>query len=272
MAVEGPASVCDDGLEIVEGIEAAVDDGLVEDGPERLGRLEFGRIGGQEDEPDGVWHVQVGLGVPARSVEHQDDAALWPGPRLAGKGGEQGLEEGLGDAVGEIPEDLAGGGLDEGGDVEPLEAVMAERDGALATGRPDPPCDRLQADAVLVGGKDLDRPLRMSRGFFGDDLGQLFLKASLSSGVAEAGFLGRGRCKVQPIARKASQPRCGATRSSPSSQAIQAATLTLVHKPPSGGDASRRSPSRSRSVGVSTVGGLALCRRWSPSEEGPCAL
>ena len=31
------------------------------------------------------------------------------------------------DAVGEIPEGLPAGGLDEGGDVEPFEAVVAER-------------------------------------------------------------------------------------------------------------------------------------------------
>jgi hypothetical protein len=77
---------------------------------------------------------------------------------------------------------------------------MAERDRALAPRRPDPAQDRLQADAVLVGGKDprssrgqaLDRPARVPGGLLGDGRGKLFLNASRSSGVAAAGWRGRG--------------------------------------------------------------------------------
>src|SRR3954470_6639837 len=49
------------------------------------------------------------------------------------------------------------GRLDEGGDVEPLIAVVAEGDRPLTFGHPDPAQDRLQANAVLVRGPDLDR-------------------------------------------------------------------------------------------------------------------
>src|SRR3954447_24449155 len=59
------------------------------------------------------------------------------------------------------PEGLARGRLHEGGDVQPLVAVMTQRDGPLAFGRPHPPEDRLQPDAVLVGGPDLDRLVRV---------------------------------------------------------------------------------------------------------------
>ena len=65
--------------------------------------------------------------------------------------------------------------------------------------------------------------------------GPYVLNASRSSGVAEAGWRGRGFCTDQPIAFRASQPRCGKTSASPSSPAIQAATFGLVHNPPSGG-------------------------------------
>jgi hypothetical protein len=51
---------------------------------------------------------------------------------------------------------------------------MAERHGPLASGGPDPAQDRLQPDAVLVRGPDLDRFVRMLGGFLGDDLGQFF--------------------------------------------------------------------------------------------------
>ena len=47
--------------------------------------------------------------------------------------------------------------------MQPLVAVMAERDRPRPHRRPDPAADRLQAEAVLVLGPDLDRPAGMRR-------------------------------------------------------------------------------------------------------------
>src|SRR3954464_4483691 len=102
------------------------------------------------------------------------------------------------------PEHLAGDRLHEGGDVQPLGAVVTERDRPLTFGRPDPAQDRLQANAVLVGRPDLDRRARVLRPLLGDGLLQLFLNVSRSSGVAAAGWRGRGFCTDQPIAFRAS--------------------------------------------------------------------
>src|SRR3712207_309297 len=55
------------------------------------------------------------------------------------------------------------GWLDEGHHVQPLVAVMAEGDRPLAHRCPDPPPDRLQAEAVFVRGPDLDGPVGMRR-------------------------------------------------------------------------------------------------------------
>src|SRR4028118_866083 len=123
---------------------------------------------------------------------------------------------------------------------------MAKHNRPLAFGSPDSAQDRLQADAVLVCGPDLDRFIRVLGRFLCDYRGQLFSKAALSSGVAEAGWRGRGFCTDQPIAFRASQPRCGATWVSPNSEAIQAATFGLVHSPPSDGGSRRRALSLSR--------------------------
>src|SRR4051794_38639074 len=172
----------------------------------------------------------------------------------------------------DIPEHLAGDRLDEGGDVQPLIAVMAKRDRPLTFGRPDPAQDRLQPDAVLVGRPDLDRLVRVLGPLVGDGLFQLFLNASRSSGGAEAGWRGRGFCTDQPIAFRASQPRCGKTAASPSSPAIQAATFGLVHKPPSGGGSSRRALSFSSRSGFRTEGLVPFRRRRSPRACGPWAL
>src|SRR3954452_5791948 len=164
------------------------------------------------------------------------------------------------------------GWLDEGGDVEPLVAVVAKRDRPLTFGRPDPAQDRLQANAVLVRGPDLDRRVRVLGPRLGDGLLELFLNASRSSGVAEAGWRGRGFCTDQSIALSASQPRCGTTAASPSSLAIQAATFRLDHRPPSDGGVASRSGNRARSSGRSTLGALPLRRRKSPRASGPWAL
>src|SRR5215212_250422 len=67
-------------------------------------------------------------------VENEHDEALASRPGLARKQRQQRGEEWLGDAVRYVPEGLAGDRLHEGGHVQPLIAVMAERDGPLAFG------------------------------------------------------------------------------------------------------------------------------------------
>src|ERR687894_3044955 len=120
-------------------------------------------MGRQEDEPDPVRDVQALGPMPARVVEHEDDAALAARAGLPREAGEQRLEEGLGEAAAEVPDRLAAGRLHEGDHVQPLVAVMAEGDRPLADGGPDPAPDRLQAETMLVLGPDLDGAVGMSR-------------------------------------------------------------------------------------------------------------
>ena len=159
--IELATALGDDGAEFVEGGEMPIDDGLIHQRPEMLGRLEFGRVGRQVDEADPVGDGQVLGSMPTRIVEHEDDAALAARAGLAGEAGEQFGEEGLREAAAEIPDRLAAGWLHEGSDVEPLVAVVTERDRPLARRRPDPAPDRLQAEAGLILGPDLDRSVRV---------------------------------------------------------------------------------------------------------------
>ena len=138
---------------------------------EGLGRLQLGSVGRQVDEPDALGDGER-QGVQAGAVE--DDNPVATGSRLAGEEGEGLLEELPVDASGEIPVALAGGRGDEGSDVEPLEAVVAAGDRALAPRRLDPAQDRLQADPVLVGGAGLDHRAGRALRLLCHDLGKLF--------------------------------------------------------------------------------------------------
>ncbi len=190
--IELATALGDGGAEFVERGEVPIDDRLVHQGPEVLGRLEFGGIGRQEDQADPVRNREAFGSMPAGVVEHEDDAALAACPGLAGEAGEQFGKEGLGEAAAEIPDGLAAGRLHEGSDVQPLVAVLAEGDRSLASGRPDPAPDRLQAETVLVLRPDLDRPVGMRRPGRSDSGLEPPLKAARCSGVAARGCRGRG--------------------------------------------------------------------------------
>lgn len=204
---KGDASVGDHAVEVLEGREVLVGERLVEHGPETLGGLELRAVRWQVDEPNAVGNTQAGSGVPAGVVEHQDDDPLPAGAGLLRKGGQKLLEEGFGDPVGDVPEHLARARLDEGGDVEPLKAVISRSTRPLAGRCPDTADNRLQSDAMLIAGEDFNGLIRMLRCFFLDSNRELFLNSACSSGVARSGCSGRGVWIDQPIARSASQPR-----------------------------------------------------------------
>ena len=85
--IEGASPLGEDGVEFGDRWKVPVDNGLVDDRPQTLGRLQVRRVGRQIDEANAVRHGQVRFAVPAGIVEHQQDGALTPGAGLAGKVG-----------------------------------------------------------------------------------------------------------------------------------------------------------------------------------------
>src|SRR4051794_25257270 len=124
IASEDPATVCDRAFQIGKGLEVAVRERLIQNGPQVLSRLELGRVRGQVDEPEALRHDQVWRGVPAGAVEPEHDDAIPSRPGLARKQRQQRSKERLGYSVRHVPEGLARGWLHKGGDVQPLIAVM----------------------------------------------------------------------------------------------------------------------------------------------------
>lgn len=207
MVDELSASPRDDAVEVTKGSEVSIGERLIDEGPEVLCRLQLRAIRWLEDEADAVGDCEVPRPVPAGVVELQDDAFGWPRADRLGEVGEDGGEQRLADGVGYVPDRLAGGGLDEAGEVEPLEAVVAERDRPLAARRPDPARDRLQPEAMLVRRPDLDRRLGMAALLLARGPSELFLSAVRAASPAAAGWRGRGCCSVYSSAISASQPR-----------------------------------------------------------------
>jgi hypothetical protein len=157
--------------------------------------------------PASVSTMCAGMATSGRPASPESEKT--GGAGLPGEVVEQLLEERLVDGVGKVPGSLAAGRLDEGGDVQPFVAVVAERDRPLAGRRPDAAADRLQSEPVLVDGPDLDRQVGMRTACFDDGVFEFFLNASCSSGVAAFGWHGRAVWIDQPIFFSASQPRCG---------------------------------------------------------------
>ncbi len=122
--------------------------------------------------------------MPAGIVDQQHDGLLNAGARRLGEGVEDGLEQADGDGAGEPPFDGAAHGVDEGVEVEPFVLVAGAGRRALTDLGPDAPSERLQAEAVLVEGPDLDRPPGRLALRLRHLLAEFFLKAARSSGPA----------------------------------------------------------------------------------------
>ena len=71
-------------------------------GPEMLSGLQFGRIGGQEQQMHMLGHAEVDAGMPAGSVEHENDLLGGTGTNMPGKGRQLHLEEGDADGGGQM--------------------------------------------------------------------------------------------------------------------------------------------------------------------------
>ena len=116
--------------------------------------------------------------------EKRQQLQVQAGAERGGEAVEHALEQRDIDAIGQPPLDLAGRRPHKTVEIEPFVLVRADRHGALAAPGPNPPDERLQAEAMLVEGPQFDRAAgrfdsgRIHRG------GEVFLKASCASGPA----------------------------------------------------------------------------------------
>ena len=93
--IEGATAFGNDGVELFDGLEILVGDGLVEHLPEAFGRLQLQAVARQIDEAEAVGHRQARLAVPAGAVDHQDDETLASGAGFTAKSASSFSKNGL---------------------------------------------------------------------------------------------------------------------------------------------------------------------------------
>ncbi len=76
------------GFEIVEGAEGSIGDAFISQRPQPLTGLEFGGIRRQEQQMDAFGHHEVRTGMPARSIQYQQDPPGGTSSHRLGKMGE----------------------------------------------------------------------------------------------------------------------------------------------------------------------------------------
>src|SRR3954447_10870072 len=257
-------------IEFLQSLEVFIDDRLVRQRPQAFGGLDLWRVRGQEHQFNAFRNFQILGDMPARAVEHQNDALVGAGARLGGERRQERAEQRGVDAIGDEPHDLARGGPDEAVQIEPLVAVMAAGGRAASPWRPDFAQDRFQSEAVFIECPDLDRNRRFGALEFADAGLELFLNRTCSYRFA-LGLAGRGTWRVSSRRRRYSTPRCGDTLR-PIRPVIQHATLRPVHSPLSGGGSLTTSRSSSSWTSSSSGAAPGLSSRPSPSPARPWSL
>jgi hypothetical protein len=184
-----------DVFELLDCGEMPIDQARVGEGPEMLGRLQLGGVWGQEEQMDMLGHPQAHTGMPAGTVEDQDDLFVRASADLPGELGQFHLKERDRDTRGEMVQGPTRGRMDEPHQVAPFEAVADWGEGPLANRRPDASEQRLEANAMFVGRPQLDLGVRKSGRDGSYERADLFLKSACCSALASA-CRGRGTCRL----------------------------------------------------------------------------
>lgn len=129
--------------------------------------------------------------MPPSSIQHEHDLLVWSRSYLTRKCREFGLKEGDVHRGRQMEERAPRGRMDKAHQVAPLVAVLDRSQRALAIETPHLVQDGFQADAVFVGGPELDLRLGEGARDLAEERADLFLNASCSAGSA-CTWRGRG--------------------------------------------------------------------------------
>jgi hypothetical protein len=89
MNLEPPTALSLHLLQLVERGKDSIGQRLIGKRPESLGRLDFRRIGRQEDQMDALGKPKVSTTVPSCPIEDEHDLFVWPRSNLLSENGQR---------------------------------------------------------------------------------------------------------------------------------------------------------------------------------------
>lgn len=128
----------------------------IDQGPEMLGGLEFGRVWRQKQQVDMLGGTQLDTAVPAGPIEDQDDLLGGARADLAGEGDEFHLKERDRDRGGQVEDGAAQGRVHEADQIAPGVAMLDRRGRAAAVKTPDFVEDRFETNPMLIDRPEFD--------------------------------------------------------------------------------------------------------------------
>jgi hypothetical protein len=174
--VEGKTPLCLDLLQRVDIAEIPVGQRLVGQRPEALGGLKCGRIRGYKMQVQARGPFDLRAPLPSDPIEPQQHVLAGSRPDGLGERGEGDGERGHRDREEQQPDRVAGAGMHKGIEIAPVVAMQNHRAWMVPAGTPDTTHDRLEAEAVWVGGPPFDA----------------FLGVCLRQGTVEGTLMRRG--------------------------------------------------------------------------------
>jgi len=137
-------------LQLIQGLEATVGNGLVRERPQSLAGLQLRRVGWQKHEVDALWHHHLSTLMPACSIQHQHDAPIRASANRLRKVREGKAEDLDSHRRQQEPKTLPCFWTKEAVHVEPFVPLLHANDWTLPFPCPDPPNDRPQPDTMLI--------------------------------------------------------------------------------------------------------------------------
>ena len=152
-----PVAQCDDprGLDIFQFVdrgEMPVHESGVGERPQMLDRLQFWRVGREEEQMDMLGHAQSQAVVPPGPVQNQDNLFVGTSAHLCSERFELRFKQRNAHAGREMADRAARGWVHKTDEVAPREAVLDGSERTLVTKRPHVMQNRLEADAVFIDG------------------------------------------------------------------------------------------------------------------------
>ncbi len=150
MSLEPATALGLESFQIVQRGQDAIGKRLVGKRPQAFCRLQFWRMGGQEQQVQPFRDDEIGTLVPAGLIQNQQQMFGWPGALFLGKGGQSQRKGDRTDGGHEQPTGSSALRFDKAIHIHPLVALPDHCAHSRSLARPDAAQDRFETDAMFI--------------------------------------------------------------------------------------------------------------------------